>query len=62
MKTKAGYQPEIAKIKHKVRKCYNQIEKLINQSLEVCVNDLFLLIDKLHFWHLLKYSNSLKDV
>jgi hypothetical protein len=26
------------------------------------MNDLFLIVDKLHFWHLLRFTNSLKNV
>lgn len=38
LKIKAGYQPEIAKIKHKIKKCYKQLEKLTNESLEPYIN------------------------
>lgn len=38
LKSKAGYLPEIAKIKHKIRKCYSRLEKITNQTLEVYVN------------------------
>lgn len=60
--TKAGYDPQIVKLKHKIRKCFNLFEQTINSSLQPFVNELFLMVDKLHFWHLMKFSNSLRDL
>lgn len=38
VKSKAGFLPQVAKIKHKIRKCYSRLEKIANQSLETYVN------------------------
>jgi hypothetical protein len=55
LKSKVGYQPEIDKIKSNIRKCYTKIEKHSHEPMDNYITELYLAVDKLYFWHLLRF-------
>ena len=49
-------------MKFKIRSAFHKLEKKAGTPLAHFENQVMLLVDKLHFWDLLRYTNSLKDI
>lgn len=62
LEEKAGFVPEIFKLKSKIKKAFLKLENHGKINLGMEIDTLYKLVDKLHFWHLLTTLNSLKDI
>ena len=62
LKERAGYHPEIAHLKFKIRSAFQRLERKAGIPLQAYESELCLMVDKLHFWDLLRFEPSLKDI
>ena len=62
LKDKAGYCSDILHLKFKIQKAFKKLKQKTPENLAFHESQLYLLLDKLHFWHLMGKEKSLNSI